>query len=553
MSNTLIIVISVLISLLIFALEHFLFRKKWYLSLILTLFSLLALFFIWDLQFTLKLKKTAYPPLYALIDTSLSQGTNQSYFDQLATIVPPGRIYSFPEKGNQSSTALHDEILTVLDSIEDQSRLVVISDFRDNSSYNPVLYNDRVIPLIYEDHHNDQGALVHLDYQEQLQAGQKNQWQITLYSHEKKRARLLVSDKKTVLQDIALNLTAGLNEKTVQFKLNEEGYHSLKFRLIDPSDPWTNNNEIQVLVNALPSRYHILLIAGRPSTELATFQRFIQGLHWIGLESEVLLRKGEQYTIPSPAQLQKNDAIIIMDIKDSQISGLERLAAFEGKMLYIPGIHDHTGIRHLLDLFEVPLLPQKIQEIKIPLGNEKQVIQTAFQSKEYLLKKRNFVFLGWDTWKWDFGMLAYNLQLNHYPVFWKNILIQLIGQDNLALFQDRLNYSPDENNPLQINTPGIYQYYTNKLTLQFMVQAPWSELALLRADRESAAGFNTNVFTIGPNLDWAGLARSLRPVHKAVWIKEKTFGFRHNTWVLAFMAFLISLYWFLNDRNILKS
>ena len=181
------------------------------------------------------------------------------------------------------------------------------------------------------------------------------------------------------------------------------------------------------------------------------------------------------------------------------------------------------------------------------------MISTAFQTKDFLLDDKHIVFLGWDTWKWDFMMLALNLELDSYSGFRKNIMISLIDQDNTSLYQERLNYKALDRNPLDIQDTGLHSYTSNGNNFQFFLQPAYEELALIHADSDTAIQYNSNIYYLEQGLDWKQISDSLRPDHKVVWQEEITFTVRNNVWMLLLMALIISLYWFLSDRLILKS
>lgn len=531
---------------------------KWFLKLNLAIFFTLFILYVADLDISWESKNLSTPQVTILVDKSRSIPTDiqEIIMNELKSSLKNVRIEYFSEIFSEdpvqvpvSGTALWDT-LSVLQ--KNNQRFLVISDFRDTASILTQQTSLAVYPVIITNKLHDTLGILQWDFPEKIQSSEKTKFRFSTYQEFSGPIKVTLLNKARLIQEHTWMNPSGL--QTHEFKLTlPEGYNILTLKISGPDDQYTNNNAVDIMTQSLPDNYKVLFIAGRPSSEAAFLNRFLRNLPWIRVDTHFLIQTQEKFKL-DPLLLGKYNALVLIDIDDSTILNIDSLKNFSGKILYIPGLRDNLETKILNQKWEIPSPENKIREIPFSFVQDNVFIKTKYSDTNYVSQKDDtIIFLGWDTWKWNLIDSGLNLQNENYPRFWKPILTKLLRKDPANLLDLPLNYSQNDVTPLGILPPGHYLFSTNDQKVPFIVHPDFREMGNLSFDLDAAKLFRTNVWYFHPGMNWQKIVRETRGENKIVTTYQHHFQSRKSWLLLIFMLLSICMFWFLSDREMLKS
>lgn len=538
-----------------------LFKKRSVISGILfaTVF-LLGLLFLFGYRFSFTHSYKSNPPLYFLIDKSISASLNtaeHNILDRLKKKSKKDRIYYFADTLSKDSknlntqyTAMFDSLMTLRRNIEKDARVVIVSDFYDNSSFNiPLLdstnlYSDNIFPIVVGKTIADKIAIFDVKVDDIVQAGDKTSITVDIYSTSQTTAKLTVRQNNKTIITKTVDLNIGINTFRLSHKFYSKGYRQLKFIV--------GGDSSEKLISVVPDFYKILVVVGRPSVEYAFFKRFLDKLKWIKSDFVLLKRKGQKVYLPS---LSKYTGVVLIDIKDNQIENFSDLQKYKKPIFYQTGLRSQWEIKKLVSLFSNMNLKYNLTEKQFIYNDNQFIVSIAFDTTELLCSPQptRKIFFGWDTWKWDMITLPTGIDNNSYEVFWKNQVNFLISSEDRSFPLDKLNYIVGDTElqslPLKSTNIGVHSFISNSQWVKIMINNNSRELGVSGANNTIAHLFNSNTVFLHSIEDPDGFIKSVEGNTKIEIKKIVTIDFRRNIIVFILMLVCIIIFWILSDRE----
>lgn len=556
----------ILLSSIVGAVLFFLFKRKWLITSI--LFGLCLLFFgmfLFGKTLSYEVSIDEQSEIYLLIDSSksariiLDQSGNSEILQGIQEEIDKDKIFYFADNFshntnqiNEQYSAIYDTIYSINREMNEHSRLLVISDFNDNYSLLTPVMSDNIYPVLLDSEVDDRVSIYQLNVDEYLQTGDKSQISVNIQSETEQTAYLELSTEQIDIYQGDVQLSPGTNLFSFKQSFYQEGYSLIKAEIFEKGDVYTNNNTTARLVKVIPSYYKILVIAGKPSQELAFLRRFLNDIKWI--ETEFTILKTDTNTI-NPDELYTYSGLILLDIHNKQVENPSQLSTYQGGLLYLPGLNSPEKVLPLIRLFTNLNDDPGEGEIKFEYNDHELFVDTQFKNSDMLIipSSGTAIFLGWNTWKWDFMNLAVGIDMNYYNEFWKNQLIFLISSDKTAKIQDNLNYVQGEDLPIQTDSTGMVDFYTNGQTASFYVGENPSETGILTSNYKVAKRYSTNISYLSEMENIPEWLNSIRGSQVYQTVKTITIDFKHNIWLfITFLIFLI-LFWLSADWADIKS
>lgn len=538
-----------------------LFKKRSVISGILfaTVF-LLGMLFLFGYRFSFTHRYKSNPPLYFLIDKSISASLNtaeNNILDRLKKKNKKDRIYYFADTLSKDSknlnsqyTAMFDSFITLRRNIEREARVVIVSDFHDNSSFNiPLLdstnlYSDNIFPIVVGKTIADKVAIHCVKIDDIVQAGDKTSITVDIYSTSQTTAKLTVRQNNKTIITKTVDLNIGINTFRLSHKFYSKGYRQLKFIV--------GGDSSEKLISVVPDFYKILVVVGRPSVEYAFFKRFLDKLKWIKSDFVLLKRKGQKVYLPS---LSKYTGVVLIDIKDNQIENFSDLQKYKKPIFYQTGLRSQWEIKKLVSLFSNMNLKYNLTEKQFIYNDNQFIVSIAFDTTELLCSPQptRKIFFGWDTWKWDMITLPTGIDNNSYEVFWKNQVNFLISSEDRSFPLDKLNYIVGDTElqslPLKSTNIGVHSFISNSQWVKIMINNNSRELGVSGANNTIAHLFNSNTVFLHSIEDPDGFIKSVEGNTKIEIKKIVIIDFRRNIIVFILMLVCIIIFWILSDRE----
>ncbi len=529
------------------------------------LFLLIATLFLFDKIFNIEFMKRQSPPVYLLIDKSLSAKINETQKENLLSLkrlISDRRIYYFADTISQDTNTLNPQYTSLIDSVATlqntapgNARIIIASDFNDNRSFAPLDKNisetrpDKFFPVIMENPEDKPLSIYDLEIPEIIQSGEPVEIKVRIYSRNPDSAILSVKDGTRVLSRKNLSLSEGLTPVTIRETLYGEGYRTFEFELQKHGETVSSH---KFLVSLVPDFYRILVIAGRPSSEFVFLRRFLERLKWIRSDFIVLTGPNDKARLQN---LNRYSGIILMDITDNRIENLEALSQYDKPVFYQPGLNDSLSILRIMSHFTNIDLRDNPSQQRFIFNNTELVIKTAFNIEAPLLEisPERRIFFGWESWRWDFMQLPVGIAQNNYDAFWKNQVNFIISADMVSPVVSRLNYITGERTPAPHKDTGLYTFVTNNEEMRFMVSENPAETAVLFPDIKTAMVYNTNITRLAELNNPSRFIDKITGEQKIEVKQRFTIDTRNNLIILILMAGLLILFWILSDRENIAS
>jgi hypothetical protein len=512
--------------------------------------------FLFDTRAEFKYTVRAYPEIYFLIDKSASCTPDPAVLDELISQAGGGHVYYFANtisretnSLNPQFTVLFDAVRTLLNTIPPNSRIVIVSDFLDNASLSPAPKSGLIYPVITPQPGGEL-ALYRADMEDYYQSGEPVKIPLHIYSKSPQIVTVSVLDNGKPALKQTFPVKAGMNILKLPLAFHTEGFRTVTVS-VNGSGGDTNNYSVTRIVNILPSYYKILVVCGRPSPEYAAIKRFLEQIRWVSPEFHVMISKSDTYTLDNLAAYQ---GILLMDLSDYQLKNTAALAAYKNKIFYQPGLKRFDEIPAIFAALSLSGLKPKQSETKFSYNNQDLVVKTSFERDNPLFDTTpNIrVFLGWDSWKWDFITLSMGINMGVYADFWRNQLNFIIGGKNTGGVPDKLNYFSGEKNPSGKTLPGIYLVSADSMKYPISVQDNPAETAMLPPDTLAAKEFNTNAVEMTSIDNVPAFLSTIRGADQIERTDTVLIAFRDNFWIFLVFLSTILAFWIVRDMEEIK-
>lgn len=532
--------------------------RPWYTQVWMGLFLCCLLLFLLPVEYQYSIKSRRSPRVIYLLDKSLSipAVTINSIKSEIQAAQPRSEFRYFsrqfsarPGEVISSSTALWDMVYALASP---EQRLIVISDFQDNESIMTQHYSPYCQPVVLTNLHQDFFGITGWDFPDRVMDSQPVPLSFNYFASRSETVQLTIRNETAVLHQTGITLREGSHTFTVSLTL-KEGYHDISLTLEHTQDPYPDNNRIDFIVQALPSLYPVLLLAGRPGPESAWLNRYLQRLQWVQLDTRILSRPDETIHTGS-LRLNKYDLLILMDVADRQLSGMEDLKDFRGRLMYLPGLRTSQEISRLVSIFELSAPQDSISSIFLQIQNQKKVVRSRYPGRQQLIQTgKRVIFLGWDTWKWDLMQSGQGIQEENYQRFWSDLLVSQLSHKEGVFFDLPLNYLHTQPGPRGIQAPGKYTLITNGVSIPYRIHLPYQETGRLHADTAAAQTLSSHIQFYHSEINWKDLSRRLIGASKIVHNLQGRLLSSRNWVLILIMLGSLCLYWYLSDRILLNS
>ena len=511
--------------------------------------------FLFDTRVEFKYSVREYPEVYLLIDKSASCTPDPAVLSGLISQAGGDHVYYFANTISRDSnslnpqfTVLFDAVRTLLNTIPPNSRIVIVSDFLDNSSLSAAPKSGLLYPVITPQTVGGL-SLYRADMEDYYQSGEPVQVPVQVYSPSAGNVTVTVLDNGKPLLKQTFPVKEGMTTLKLPLIFQAGGFRTVTVTL--SGNGGTNIQPLTRIVNILPSYYKILVVCGRPSPEYSAIKRFLEQIRWVSPEFHVMQSKSDSFALDNLSAYQ---GIILMDISDYQVKNTANLAAYKSKIFYQTGLKRFDEIPALFAALSVSGLKPKQSETKFTYNNQDLVVKTAFEGDTPLFDTTpNIrVFLGWDSWKWDFITLSMGINMGVYADFWRNQLNFIIGGKNTGGVPDKLNFITGEKNPSGKTAPGIYQGSVNSMKYPVSVQDTPAETAKLPPDNAAAKQFGTNAIGMQSITDITAFMAKIRGNDKIERAEAFLIAFRDNFWIFLVFLMTVLAFWIVRDMEAIK-
>ncbi|OHD54768.1 MAG: hypothetical protein A2Y33_02020 [Spirochaetes bacterium GWF1_51_8] len=515
-----------------------------------------AAHFAFDTRIEIKYTIRDYPDVYLLIDQSASCNGLSPTLGELIALAGGDKTFYFADTISQDVGTLNPEFSLVFDAVRTLgnkiapgSKIVTVSDFLDNSSIGKPEWSPHVYPLVYGGM-GDTLSIYSFSADEYIQGGEPAMMNIEVYSDSAKSVTLVLSENGKAVMTKQLALKPGINPAKIPHTFQSQGYKILGVA-VNGGDTATNNNSLKWAVNIMPSYYKLLVVAGRPSEEYAALKRFLDKIRWISPEYAVLKSKEETYSLKG---IDTYNAIILLDLSGSQLEDLQTLSSTKKKVFYQPGVKKKAEAASLLEALGFDSPEFKPGETKFLYNGQELVVKTGFANTPLLFETAQNIriFLGWDTWKWDFLTLAMGIDLGIHSDFWRNQLNFLIGGADSVNLPDKLNYVAGSMNPAGTNLPGVYTVSLKGQTHPVSISLNPAEHAGLPPDVSAAKTISSNLHYVSSVDNWKEYFEGVRGNEKLEKEIALLFMFRNNPVVFFVLLAMLTMFWILKDTEEIK-
>lgn len=451
-----------------------------------------------------------------------------------------GSLSSSRSQVDPNYTALADSLRTLLGSLDENARVAVVSDFRDNRSLIEPFADPRVFALLSGE--TPSAPVVSgFEAPEFAQSGESFDVSATVYAPTAASVGYTLTLDGRVVSRGVWNLPQG--ESTISLKVRpaSEGFALLELKT-------DGGDGAQRMIDVLPSFYKVWFAAGRPSAEFARVRRFFERIRWLKCDVRILARPGETLTIPQTGY----DAYVLMDLSDAQVANPATVGSIREPVFYATGARRPVEIAGLLSAFTNLRLTGAPQDKPFRFGNTETVVRVIADVEPLMeVSPLRRVFFGWDTWKWDTGSVSLGIDENRFVSFWKAQAAFLIAGRSQPVELDRLNYFTGEPNPAGAATPGVHTFSTNGATYRILVTDNPAERPL-PPDFNAARQFTTNVSPLESAADARVYLRTVLGTDKVLTRREFSFEFRKRPEAYIALVVILILFWLLGDLQKLK-